>query len=101
MGPESCPETSVKDYHSTLRNNPEERSSHQHRGGNLKLLECVNSFRTSRVLTARLTFSRVASNIFNTFSADFLLRTKLCVLSHVPNGRRHITVSSTGHFRTV
>jgi hypothetical protein len=31
MGPIRCPETSVKDYHSTLRNTPEERRSHQHR----------------------------------------------------------------------
>jgi hypothetical protein len=28
--------TSVKDYHSTLRNTPEERRSQQHRGGSLK-----------------------------------------------------------------
>jgi hypothetical protein len=27
MGPIRCPETSVKDYHSTLRNTPEERRS--------------------------------------------------------------------------
>ena len=36
MGPIGCPETSVKYYHSTLRNIPEERISHQHRGGSLK-----------------------------------------------------------------
>jgi hypothetical protein len=36
MGPIRRPETSVKDYHSTLRYTPEERRSHQHRGGNLK-----------------------------------------------------------------
>jgi hypothetical protein len=36
MGPIRCPETSVKDYHSTLRNIPEERRSHQHRVGSLK-----------------------------------------------------------------
>jgi hypothetical protein len=36
MGPIRCPETSVKEYHSTLRNTPEERRSHQHRGGSLK-----------------------------------------------------------------
>ena len=30
MGPIRCPETSVKDYHSTLRNNPEERRSVSH-----------------------------------------------------------------------
>jgi hypothetical protein len=27
MGPTDCPETSVKDYHSALRNIPEERTS--------------------------------------------------------------------------
>jgi hypothetical protein len=36
MGQIRCPETSVKCYHSTLRNTPEERTSHQHRGGSLK-----------------------------------------------------------------
>jgi hypothetical protein len=36
MGPISCPETSVQNYHPTLRNIPEERRSHQHRGGSLK-----------------------------------------------------------------
>jgi hypothetical protein len=35
-GPIFRPETSVKDYHLTLRNIPEERRSHQHRGGSLK-----------------------------------------------------------------
>jgi hypothetical protein len=36
MGPIRWPETSVNDYHSTLRNTPEERRSHQHRGGSPK-----------------------------------------------------------------
>ena len=36
MGPIRCTETSVKDYHSTLHNIPEERRSHQHRSGSLK-----------------------------------------------------------------
>jgi hypothetical protein len=36
MGPIRCPETSVKNYHATLRYTPEERSSHQHRDGSLK-----------------------------------------------------------------
>jgi hypothetical protein len=36
MGPIRCPETSVKNYHTTPRNIPEERRSHQHRGGSLK-----------------------------------------------------------------
>jgi hypothetical protein len=30
MGPICCPETSVKDYHLTLRYTPEEHSSHVH-----------------------------------------------------------------------
>jgi hypothetical protein len=38
MGPIRCPETSVKEYHSTLRNIPEKRTSHQHLGGSLKSL---------------------------------------------------------------
>jgi len=29
MGPIGCPETSVKNYHYALRNNPKERSSHE------------------------------------------------------------------------
>jgi hypothetical protein len=36
MGPTGCPETSVKDYHTTLRNTPEERSFDLHPGGSLK-----------------------------------------------------------------
>ena len=49
MGPIGCPETSVKIYHSTLRNIPEQLRSHQHRR------ECLNSqivlamFRTDTV----------------------------------------------------
>jgi hypothetical protein len=33
-----CTETSVSNYHSTLRYTPEERSSHLHHGGSLKSL---------------------------------------------------------------
>jgi hypothetical protein len=35
MGPIGCPETSVRNYHYSPRNNPEERSSHL-RGVSLK-----------------------------------------------------------------
>jgi hypothetical protein len=35
-GQEVQEEKSVKDYHSKLRNTPEEHRSHQHRGGSLK-----------------------------------------------------------------
>ena len=31
-----CPETSVRNYHYTLRNDPEERGSHRPRGGSLQ-----------------------------------------------------------------
>ena len=36
MGPISCPEKSIRNYHYPLRNNPEESSSQLLRGGNLK-----------------------------------------------------------------
>jgi hypothetical protein len=36
MGSICCPEISITNYHSTLRETPEERRSHLHRGGNLK-----------------------------------------------------------------
>jgi len=36
MGPIGCPETSVRNYHYSQRNNPEERSSNLLRGGNLQ-----------------------------------------------------------------
>jgi hypothetical protein len=36
MVPIGSPETSVGNYHYSLRNNPEERSSHPLRGGNLE-----------------------------------------------------------------
>jgi len=36
MGPIDCPESSVRNYHHPLHNNPEERSSHLLRGGILK-----------------------------------------------------------------
>ena len=38
MGPIRCPETSVRNYHYSLRNNSEERSSRILRGGSLKSL---------------------------------------------------------------
>jgi len=36
MTPIGLPETSVRNYHYSLRNDPEERSSHLLRGGSLK-----------------------------------------------------------------
>jgi len=36
MGPIGCPETLVRNYRHSLRNNPEERNSHLIRGGSLE-----------------------------------------------------------------
>jgi hypothetical protein len=36
MGPIGCPKTSFRNYHYSLGNNPEERSSHLFGGGSLK-----------------------------------------------------------------
>jgi hypothetical protein len=44
-------ETSVKDYHSTLRNIPEERRCHQYRGGRLKSRLNKGVFRRVRTIT--------------------------------------------------
>ena len=44
MGPIGCPETSVRNYHHSLRNNPEERSSHLLRGGSPRITEHGCSF---------------------------------------------------------
>jgi hypothetical protein len=40
MGPIGCPDTLARNYHYSLRNNREERSSHLLRGGNLKSRIC-------------------------------------------------------------
>jgi hypothetical protein len=47
MRPIRCPETTVNDYHSTLRNTPEDRRSHQYRGESLKPLK-HSSLRNAR-----------------------------------------------------
>jgi hypothetical protein len=44
MGTIRCPETSVKDYYSTLRNIPEERKSNQYRDGSLKSLITITMY---------------------------------------------------------
>jgi len=45
-----CPETSVRNYHYSVRNNPEERSFYLRRGGSLKSLHKI-LFCGSRVVT--------------------------------------------------
>jgi hypothetical protein len=54
MGQIRCPETAVKDYHSTLRYTPEERTSHQHRGGSLKSRTLWELFSVFTVATVTL-----------------------------------------------
>ena len=46
MGTMSCPETSVRNYRSTLRKNPEDGRSYIHRGGSLE-------FRRANQVTSR------------------------------------------------
>jgi len=50
MGLRGCPETSVRNYHYSVRNNPEDHSSHLRRGGSLKTLHKI-LFCGSRVVT--------------------------------------------------
>jgi hypothetical protein len=52
MGPIGCPETSIRNYHSTLRKTPEERKSHLHRGGSLKSLS-ISFLKTSQLMLYR------------------------------------------------
>jgi len=52
-GTDSCPERSVRTYHYTLRNNPEERWSHLHHAGSLKSCEgarCLSCLNVTHVL---------------------------------------------------
>ena len=51
MGPIGCPETSIRNYHYSLRNNPEERSYQLLRGGSLKSREEEEYFVHSRIRT--------------------------------------------------
>jgi hypothetical protein len=65
MGPMGCPETSLRNYHSTLRNIPEERIPHLHRSGSLK----------SRIgsLCKHTSTARLILNPFHTLSQIVLL----------------------------
>jgi len=50
MGPIGCPEMSVCNYQSTLRNIPEEQTSHLHCGRSLKLRLCSHNFPNLSIL---------------------------------------------------
>ena len=58
MGSIGCPETSVRNYHYSLRNNPEERSSQLLRGGSLKSRICILTHTSFCALNFMLTTSR-------------------------------------------
>ena len=58
MGPTCCPETSVRNYHYSLRNNPEKRSFRLRRAGSLK------SRNISVISLARGTVSDLGSTLF-------------------------------------
>jgi hypothetical protein len=53
MGPISCPETYVRNYHYQLLNNPAERSSHHLRGGCLYSRNGRSYKHTANVMTTR------------------------------------------------
>ena len=55
MGPMGCPKTSVRNYHSSLRNSPEARSSHLHRSRILKL--CGSCFDSRCLVSALVHFT--------------------------------------------
>jgi hypothetical protein len=58
MGQIRCPETSIRNYHFALRNIPEERGSHLHRGASLKLRirnTCTRNF--SKFFTRKSDFT--------------------------------------------
>jgi len=44
MGLIGFPETSVRNYHYSMRNNPEEHSSHLPRGGSVKSCKCFKAW---------------------------------------------------------
>jgi len=54
---DNFPETSVRNYHYTVRNNPEERSSHLPRGGSLKSHGVYWYTRVFRYVTRRCSSS--------------------------------------------
>jgi len=50
MGPIGCPETAVTNYHSTLRDIPQERTSHLHSGGKPEIKQAMNTFKYFYIL---------------------------------------------------
>jgi hypothetical protein len=62
MGPICCPETSVRNCHYSLPNNPEERSSHLLRGESLKSRAFKDYFKLVSTVERKLTPSAEVKN---------------------------------------
>ena len=56
MGPLNCPETSVRNCHSTLRHIPEERRSHLHHGGSMKSRTVIRALGKENLIFALVLF---------------------------------------------
>jgi hypothetical protein len=63
MEPIGCPETSVQNYHSALRNIPEEGRSHLHCGGSLKSRKPENVRKVKHFWRVRVTMSSTGTMV--------------------------------------
>jgi hypothetical protein len=77
-GPISWPETSVTKHKTVLRNIPEERRLHLHRGGSLKSLPASSLFLTSSISCLRLLPLFLAPFIFPSVTNSVLKQIELC-----------------------
>jgi hypothetical protein len=75
MGPIGCPETSVRNYHNSLRNSPEERSSHPRRGVSLTSRLPSSSSPLSRASTVVISRDPSCSWVFKFSPYNFLFET--------------------------
>jgi hypothetical protein len=78
MGPIRCPETSVNNYHTTLRSTPEERTSHQHGGGSLKLKFKHTEWSFYLVIYPFVVFSNVHVTFLMSLKRSAPFRFKFC-----------------------
>jgi hypothetical protein len=66
--PIGCPQTSVRNYHYSLRKNPEERSSHLLRGGSLKSRMSAQLYK-NRLFSIRTSCKWPTAKLFSEWSA--------------------------------
>ena len=79
MGPMGCPETSVRNYHYTLRNNLEQRISHVLRGGSVKSRVVISLYGFVPLYKVQCC---VVPHILNSLSLSFFVYLRLN-LKHV------------------